>query len=355
MRINFAGDLYLPTNKAIVDESISQDLREGLLVCNFENVLNNSGEIRDDKSAILSFDENSIREFTQDKDCVFTLGNNHIHDCGSEGINKTKEILEKYQAKGYGVGYSEQVYQPYIIEGDKKIALFVVSDPHPEVMSIESTSQNMGIANMWDPKLYSNIQNIKNSVDYVVIQPHWGREYVQYPDYKLRQLSYSWIEAGADLIIGHHPHMIQGKEIYRGKSIYYSLGNFIFPEFYTKQGFYKSWNRENNRSIYLSVQFDESISIIEKGLEYYPKLNSLSSSNLSIKEFNQRTKPLCYDNISKKRYYGLVQQDLYNQMTNEYSWWSRKKRSIFKKHSEYSPIVYLILRLLNKIIPMRKL
>lgn len=77
-------------------------------------------------------------------------------------------------------------------------------------------------------KVISDIELLKKQVDKVVLLPHWGYEFVTIPPYGVTQEAKLFIDAGADLIVGSHPHVLQGYEQYCGKYIFYSLGNFIF-------------------------------------------------------------------------------------------------------------------------------
>ena len=87
-------------------------------------------------------------------------------------------------------------------------------------------------------KALEDIKTAKVSADVVVLYTHWGVEYVPITE-EIKELAHQFIEAGADLIIGSHPHIVQEKEVYRGKTIYYSLGNMVFDQYFseaTKQG-----------------------------------------------------------------------------------------------------------------------
>jgi poly-gamma-glutamate synthesis protein (capsule biosynthesis protein) len=82
-------------------------------------------------------------------------------------------------------------------------------------------------------KTLQDIQNVKQEkIDRLIVYTHWGKEFTDVPEADIRNLAHQFIDAGADLIIGSHPHVIQSQEEYRGKKIYYSLGNFIFDQFF---------------------------------------------------------------------------------------------------------------------------
>jgi poly-gamma-glutamate synthesis protein (capsule biosynthesis protein) len=76
--------------------------------------------------------------------------------------------------------------------------------------------------------ILSAIKSIRDSVDFIIVVIHWGKEREYHPDKKQTTMGHALINAGADLVVGHHPHVLQPIEKYRGKYIAYSLGNFVF-------------------------------------------------------------------------------------------------------------------------------
>jgi poly-gamma-glutamate synthesis protein (capsule biosynthesis protein) len=80
-----------------------------------------------------------------------------------------------------------------------------------------------------------SIKSEKENGAKVIIFPHWGTEYSSANTEKQRTLAHNWIDAGADLIIGSHPHVMENAELYKNKPIFYSLGNFIFDQNFSKE------------------------------------------------------------------------------------------------------------------------
>ncbi|MCX6088957.1 MAG: CapA family protein, partial [Candidatus Atribacteria bacterium] len=78
--------------------------------------------------------------------------------------------------------------------------------------------------------LVFEIQQVRKSVDFIIVSFHWGLEYSPLPSLHQIEYAHGCIDAGADLVIGHHPHVIQSIEKYRGKIILYSVGNFVFDQ-----------------------------------------------------------------------------------------------------------------------------
>lgn len=138
---------------------------------------------------------------------MVNISNNHIHDYLQQGFDETLQTL-----KSAGVAYSGEGNIAYYYIKGKKIA------------SIGYTGWDMSITK----SLRSNIQKARQNADLVIVSFHWGKERTYYPDSVQTKLGRFSIDAGADIVLGHHPHVIQGIELYKGRYIVYSLGNFCF-------------------------------------------------------------------------------------------------------------------------------
>jgi poly-gamma-glutamate synthesis protein (capsule biosynthesis protein) len=93
---------------------------------------------------------------------------------------------------------------------------------------------NQFIGENYPQKTIEAIWQAKKDSSFVVVYAHWGDEYSPITEYQ-KSLAHSFIDAGADLIVGSHPHIIQETENYMGKNIYYSLGNFIFDQYFSDE------------------------------------------------------------------------------------------------------------------------
>jgi poly-gamma-glutamate synthesis protein (capsule biosynthesis protein) len=151
-------------------------------------------------------------------------------DFGEEAFAKTKEILDGLNIRYFGAGLeSENFNNPSIIEfAKKRVALFGYSCASTNPI-FGSETQN-GSADLKLDRIIEDIKSVRDEVDFIIIQPHWGIQEVPFPKFEDREMAHRLIDVGADLIIGHHAHVIQSHEIYRGKHIFYGLGNFIFPD-----------------------------------------------------------------------------------------------------------------------------
>ena len=158
-----------------------------------------------------------------------SLANNHIMDYGKSGLEYTIEVLEENNIATFGGGTTyRQAYKPMILTSNKvKLAIIGCGEAQFGVLSDEKENET-GYAWINSPDILHNIIALRQQADYVIVLAHAGLEMCDLPLPEWRKIYQSFIDFGCDLVIGTHPHVIQGKELYKGKSIYYSLGNFYF-------------------------------------------------------------------------------------------------------------------------------
>ena len=146
------------------------------------------------------------------------LANNHMHDRGAQGYEETKKYLSEVGVGYYG-NYSDPATSPgYFTEiRGEKIAFLGFNDVFG-ILDLDSALEL--------------ISKVKKDVDYVLVFPHWGREYEHLPSKRQVLMAEKFLEAGADAVIGHHPHVVQSYEVYDGEPVFYSLGNFVFDQYF---------------------------------------------------------------------------------------------------------------------------
>jgi poly-gamma-glutamate synthesis protein (capsule biosynthesis protein) len=158
---------------------------------------------------------------------IVNLANNHIFDYGKVAFEDTLKNLEKNNIKYFG-----NFYEPLIIQKEGiKIGFLGFSD---FLKHLEVKESKTGIATVND-NLSEIIKKAKEKVDILIVSFHWGEEYKKIANERQRKLAKIAIDSGADLVIGHHPHVIQDIEKYKEKFIFYSLGNFIFDQNFSKE------------------------------------------------------------------------------------------------------------------------
>lgn len=158
---------------------------------------------------------------------VFTLANNHFFDQGQKGVENTINECVSQNVKVVGGGKTVlQAREPLILmHKDGKVAIINACEHEFSIANIEHGGSNpIDLIN-----LQEDISAIRSKVDYVVLILHGGIEGFQYPTPRMKREYRHFVELGADVVINHHQHCVCGYEIYKGKPIYYGLGNFYFP------------------------------------------------------------------------------------------------------------------------------
>lgn len=179
---------------------------------------------------------------------VATLANNHIGNYGEEAIQETVETLN---ANGIAVtGQHAPLYK------DIRGVTFAFLGYNDIGYTPESISAAV------EEKITKEISEAREHADVVIVQYHWGGEYRSQPDERQKYLGRFTIDAGADLVIGNHPHWIQPVEIYKDKLITYAHGNFVFDQEWslkTKQGVLGKYTYFDNQLIdveYIPIQIE---------------------------------------------------------------------------------------------------
>ena len=164
---------------------------------------------------------------------VLSVANNHAGDWKREAYADTLARLKEneIQYTGGGINLQEAV-QPTIIEKNGiKIGYLGFSDVGPSWM--QATNADAGILLASDPNFDTIIKNASKQVDYLVVSFHWGIEYQTEHNSRQEYLAHKAIDDGAKIIIGGHPHVAQDTEVYKNSFIAYSLGNFIFDQYFS--------------------------------------------------------------------------------------------------------------------------
>ena len=181
-----------------------------------------------DSGMVFCGDERNINGLTFAGIDIVSLANNHIYNHGEDGYQNTLTLLNQSGVAAVG---QEIVY--------KKINQTTIA--FIGLNALEKLDQN---------KVKAEITEAKSKSDFLIVTIHWGNEYQAKPSPYQVELGHFLIDAGVDLIIGHHPHWVQSKELYKNKTIYYSLGNLIFDQMWspeTQKGLVLKITIENNK------------------------------------------------------------------------------------------------------------
>ena len=155
------------------------------------------------------------------------LANNHAFDCGFAGFARTKELLLSHGIMPVGAGENlAQARKPLTFELDGiRVALFTISEGE-DMMGAKEDSPGV---RPWEVEvLAADIRLARKDFDIILVSAHCGLEYQPYPSFYVYEAFEKFAEAGADMIIGHHPHVPQGMTVFGKTPAYFSLGNFIF-------------------------------------------------------------------------------------------------------------------------------
>jgi len=200
-------------------------------VVNLECPITDTGTPCEDKKFVFKLPSEYAFILKEGAINIVTLSNNHIMDYGIEGLMSTLQILNKNGIKYTGAGQNvNDARKPAIVEKDSvKIGILAYSATFPR--AYWATEKKPGTVFPYRSKVKEDIRDLREIVDFLVVSFHWGAELLDTPKTYQKVLAKFAIDNGADLVIGHHPHVIQWPEIYKGKLIFYSLGNFIFGSY----------------------------------------------------------------------------------------------------------------------------
>ena len=169
---------------------------------------------------------------------IWSIGNNHTMDAGAEGIVSTKKIAADLGCMTFGAGLNEvEASEPVYLDEAGGIGMFGVSYM---AECIPATATEPGIFR-WDDLEYieKRIKEIKSKCRWCIVVSHGGEEFTSLPSPYTRDRYLKFLELGADVVVGHHPHVPENYELFdNGKAIFYSLGNFIFDTNYQRVHLY---------------------------------------------------------------------------------------------------------------------
>ena len=169
---------------------------------------------------------------------IVSVANNHILDYGLAALTDTLAHLDSQGIRHVGAGDDlKEARQGAVLEANGlKVGFVAYSDFHDifwsftERFTFAATGSRAGMAPAISPLMAEDVKRLKKAADFVVVSVHWGQEYMRFPDSLQVDRAHALVDAGADLVLGHHPHVLQPVECYKGALIFYSLGNFVFDQ-----------------------------------------------------------------------------------------------------------------------------
>ncbi len=178
------------------------------------------------KEIAFRFDPALLPMLTQYGFSLFSTANNHSLDMSRKGLAESIKHLADAGVSYYGGdGYTVK---------DDSLLFKDINGIRLAFVGVNETFQSMNVK-----KTLELLRKGEQEADHTIVNIHWGAEYKPLSNTKQRTLAHQFIDAGADVIIGHHPHVVQEVEIYKDRPVFYSLGNFIFDQYFspeTQQG-----------------------------------------------------------------------------------------------------------------------
>ena len=219
---------------ACITENVLQVMRDAdVMMVNNEFPYSDRGAPLEEKTFTFRAPTESVRFLKEMGVDIVSLANNHAYDYGKEAFLDTLTTLENENILYVGAGRNKKEAQRtvYYIANDKKIA--VVSATQIEKgdtpNTIGATDENPGVFRCWNnQELLEQVRIAKDNSDFVIVYIHWGTESQTETDWAQDQQAPEIVEAGADIIIGDHPHCLQKIDLVNGVPVVYSLGNFWF-------------------------------------------------------------------------------------------------------------------------------
>jgi poly-gamma-glutamate synthesis protein (capsule biosynthesis protein) len=212
---------------------------------------------------------------------ILSLANNHTPNFGERGLTDSFSYLESVGIKYVGAGKDDtEAGSPVIIDIKGISIAFLAYNDEDVVPPDYEAGNHPGTALMRFEKMFSAVMDAKKMADVVVVSMHSGTEYIQKPNDSQVEFAHGAIDAGADLVVGHHPHVVQTMEKYKGKYIFYSLGNFVFDQM---------WSRETREGLMIKVYLNTSgvdrIYLLPIVIENYsqPRLASVEEAEKIVK------------------------------------------------------------------------
>jgi len=222
-------------------------------VTTFRSVSNNPAN-----SFQFTFDTRYVEPLSRYFDIV-SLANNHTHNFGNAGLEQSREFLAEGGIDAFGGPYNETEHLSFVTEKNG--------------ISLGFVGYHQLIGYGFDDVL-AEVKRLDPLVDVVIVAPHWGAEYkTERPGVREQREARQLVDVGADLILGAHPHVIQPIEEYKGKMIFYSLGNFIFDQY---------WSINTQRGLVVGTTFRKIDGNVQSEYRLFPvAINGKSQPSLA--------------------------------------------------------------------------
>lgn len=293
-----------------IEELLGKELKEELEKVDFK-IFNLEAPITENNEELLKCGPNlkinptTIKGIKGLSPSLLTLANNHIMDFKEQGLKDTLEILENNNINYVGIGNSlNDLKKFHILEKEGvKIGVYVCAEREFSI----ATSTIAGVNPLELIDNLEDIQKLKKQCDYIVVLYHGGKEHYRYPSPMLKKICNKMVEYGADLIVCQHSHCIGSYEEYKGGTIIYGQGNFIFD---------RVDNEYWNTSLLIKVEINEE-KIDIKYLPIVKNKNKIRKANLKeekeiVDSFEKRSLDIKNESFIEEEYRKFSEKYIWN-------------------------------------------
>lgn len=206
-------------------EGMMQGKSYDFLFANLEGPISDTPYVNPGTAMVFNFRPDVIPTLQKYGFNLFSIANNHAYDMGEKGVRQTRERLSEAGIHwvGESKGIAPESRWSTTVKGTT-LTFFAFNDTLQDRLDFDEAA--------------ALIQKAETDADFTIVSIHWGVEYNKTPTQKQVENAHKLVDAGADIILGHHPHVIQSHEWYTGpdgpRPIYYSLGNFVFDQYFSK-------------------------------------------------------------------------------------------------------------------------
>ncbi|MEO8065440.1 MAG: CapA family protein [Candidatus Doudnabacteria bacterium] len=239
-KMSEAKDFSLPF-KNVADAIKNADIA----FANLESPFNDSGAHFIDRSLVFNADPQTVAGLTDAGFDVLSTANNHTLDQGTKGLQYTYNFLKQNYIEP--IGTTASCHDGVIItKNDTKFGFLAYSyaahndggkKPEPQVCDANNSA-----------RVAEDAEQLRPNVDFLIVSMHMGIEYTRKPTLAQTNFAHTAIDSGADFVVGAHPHWVQTPEQYKGKWIFYSLGNFVFDQM---------WSQETREGLTLKLSVED--------------------------------------------------------------------------------------------------
>lgn len=276
--------------------------KDDITFINFESAITNIKKPVNPKKAYnFASNSNTAQELKNSSVEIVSLSNNHTLDYGQQGFIDTMNCLDKAKVLyvGGGRNYSEALQYKVIEVKGKKIGFIAFNRviPSSTWRATEDKAGHIGLYDYELDKMLPYITEVKSKVDYLILALHWQGFPNENIPANFTKAGHKLIDAGVDVVVGTHPHLMQATEFYKNGMIFYSLGNFVFPNM---------GGRCDKAAI---VQLEINPDNLETKVKYIP--TKMYGNRPHILKDKERITEIRYINKLNSKFNSYIQEDGY--------------------------------------------